>query len=134
MRQLLFKFTDVQYCKSFITESFGVLHFQQITVSTEDVFAFMSRSLAKLQQTYLNLNIIDMCKDSLQKLIDLGLVQQTRCQRQETEGYTHNLEVTQLGRATFKGTICIYPKNKGADQLHSNCAADQRLCFPYIDR
>ena len=95
----------------------------------------MSRSLAKLQQTYLNLDIIDMCKGSLQKLIDLGLVQQTRCQKQEAEGYTHSLEVTQLGRATFKGTICIYAKkNKGADQLRSNCAADQRLCFRYIDR
>ena len=23
--------------------------------------------------------------------------------------------------------------NKGADQLHSNCAADQCLCFCYID-
>ena len=27
-------------------------------------------------------------------------------------------------------SIC---KNKGADQLHSNCAADQRLCFHYIE-
>ena len=24
-------------------------------------------------------------------------------------------------------------ENKGADQLHSNCAADQSLCFHYID-
>ena len=24
-------------------------------------------------------------------------------------------------------------KNKGADQLHSHCAADQHLCFCYID-
>ena len=24
-------------------------------------------------------------------------------------------------------------KNKGADQLHSNCAADQHLCFRYLD-
>ena len=28
-------------------------------------------------------------------------------------------------------SIC---KNKDADQLHSNCAADQPLCFRYIDR
>ena len=27
-------------------------------------------------------------------------------------------------------SIC---ENKAADQLHSNCAADQRLCFRYID-
>ena len=24
-------------------------------------------------------------------------------------------------------------KNKGADQLHSNCEADQHLCFRYTD-
>ena len=31
-----------------------------------------------------------------------------------------------------KPAFCIC-KNKGADQLHSNQAADQRLCFRYID-
>ena len=31
-----------------------------------------------------------------------------------------------------KPTICI-SKNKGADQLRSNCEADQRLCFCYTD-
>ena len=31
-----------------------------------------------------------------------------------------------------KPTICI-GENKGADQLHSNCEADQRLCFRYSD-
>ena len=29
-------------------------------------------------------------------------------------------------------TICI-GENKGADQLCSNCTADQRLCFRYMD-
>ena len=29
-----------------------------------------------------------------------------------------------------KPALCIY-KNKEADQLHSNCEADQRLCFCY---
>ena len=32
--------------------------------------------------------------------------------------------------AKTKDTVC---KNKGADQLRSNCPADQRLCFRYID-
>ena len=32
-----------------------------------------------------------------------------------------------------KPTICIC-ENKGADQLRSNCEADQRLCFRYTDR
>ena len=31
-----------------------------------------------------------------------------------------------------KKTICI-GENKGADQLRSNCEADQRLCFRYLD-
>ena len=31
-----------------------------------------------------------------------------------------------------KPAFCIF-KNKGADQLCGNCAADQHLCFPYID-
>ena len=31
-----------------------------------------------------------------------------------------------------KQTICI-GENKGADQLRSNCEADQRLCFRYTD-
>ena len=32
-----------------------------------------------------------------------------------------------------KPAFCIY-ENKGAYQLRSNCAADQRLCFRFIDR
>ena len=31
-----------------------------------------------------------------------------------------------------KQTICI-GENKGAEQLRSNCEADQRLCFRYTD-
>ena len=31
-----------------------------------------------------------------------------------------------------KPTICL-GENKGADQLRSNCEADQRLCFRYTD-
>ena len=29
--------------------------------------------------------------------------------------------------------ICLVCENKDADQLHSNCKADQRLCFCYSD-
>ena len=34
-----------------------------------------------------------------------------------------------------RGKTCFLHicKNKGTDQLHCNCAADQRLCFRYID-
>ena len=37
-----------------------------------------------------------------------------------------------LGRVMRKLAYCIC-KNKGADYLRSKCAADQRLCFRYID-
>ena len=37
-----------------------------------------------------------------------------------------------LSRHMGKPTICI-GENKGADQLRSNCEADQRLCFRYSD-
>ena len=32
-----------------------------------------------------------------------------------------------------KPAFCMICENKGADQLRSNCAADQGLCFRYID-
>ena len=37
-----------------------------------------------------------------------------------------------LSRHMGKPTICL-GENKGADQLHSNCEADQRLCFRYSE-
>ena len=63
----------------------------------------MTCSLTKLQETFLHVDIVQMCKDALQRLIDIGLVLQTKSQDDESVDY--NLEVTQLGRATFKGTV-----------------------------
>ena len=37
-----------------------------------------------------------------------------------------------LSQCMGKPTVCI-GENKGADQLRSNCEADQRLCFRYTD-
>ena len=37
-----------------------------------------------------------------------------------------------MSRAMRKPDFCP-SENKGADQLHSNCEADQRLCFRYMD-
>ena len=37
-----------------------------------------------------------------------------------------------MSRRMGKTTICIC-KNKDPDQLRSNCQADQRLCFGYMD-
>ena len=38
----------------------------------------------------------------------------------------------QMSLLMRKPTICIC-ETKGADQLRSNCEADQRLCFRYMD-
>ena len=37
-----------------------------------------------------------------------------------------------LSQVMRKQTFCIC-ENKGADRLRSNCEADQRLCFRYMD-
>ena len=41
-------------------------------------------------------------------------------------------EILNFSCRMVKPTICIC-KNKDADQLRSNCEADQRLCFCYMD-
>ena len=43
-----------------------------------------------------------------------------------------SLIISKLSHLMGKPTICI-GENKGADQLRSNCEADQRLCFRYSD-
>ena len=45
---------------------------------------------------------------------------------------THVMVIKYLGRRMGKPTICIC-ENKDADQLRSNCKADQRLCFRYMN-
>ena len=37
-----------------------------------------------------------------------------------------------IWRIVRKPDFCLY-ENKGTDQLHSNCEADQHLCFHYTD-
>ena len=44
----------------------------------------------------------------------------------------HFCDVAQLGLVTRKLEFCLC-ENKGADQLSSNCTADQRLCFRYTN-
>ena len=48
--------------------------------------------------------------------------------------YTHVflLYVYNLSLVMRKPEICLC-KNKGADQLRSNCETDQRFCFRYMD-
>ena len=40
--------------------------------------------------------------------------------------------ITHMSRVMRKPDFCLC-ENKGADQLRSNCEADQRLCFRYTD-
>ncbi|XP_052771050.1 helicase POLQ-like [Mya arenaria] len=80
----------------------------KVTTTTEDVFRFTNRSLAHIQQSALNVSMATLCQESLQKLIDSGLVLQTKSLSEEPEkgeSVIHSLEVTPLGKATFKGPI-----------------------------
>ena len=43
-----------------------------------------------------------------------------------------SVDQSYLSRRMGKPTTSM-GENKGADQLHSNCEADQRLCFRYTD-
>ena len=45
--------------------------------------------------------------------------------------YVRNSKRNNFGPVVRKPAFCIC-ENKDADQLHSNCATDQRLCFRYI--
>ena len=46
--------------------------------------------------------------------------------------YSSNLTDETLSGIVRKPDFCL-GENKGADQLRSNCEADQRLCFRYMD-
>ena len=49
----------------------------------------------------------------------------------KSEQTSHNSQSYSKNKMSMgKPTICI-GENKGADQLRSNCEADQRLCFSY---
>ena len=45
---------------------------------------------------------------------------------------SYNTKCQEMSRSMGIPTICIC-ENTGADQLRSNCEADQRLCFRYSD-
>ncbi|XP_063434555.1 helicase POLQ-like isoform X3 [Mytilus trossulus] len=78
----------------------------QVTKTTSDVYEFMRKTLLSTQGTTCDVSIVT--KDSLQKLIELGLVVQKRSMSQGDENCdSFHLEVTPLGRATFKGSVDI---------------------------
>ena len=81
----------------------------QLTTTTPDVFTCMKTTLLEVQSknntTY---NVVDVTKEALQQLIDLKLVVQKRSLSQDTEAQPKSLEVTPLGRATFKGEFILF--------------------------
>ena len=50
--------------------------------------------------------------------------------RTETRAECENIDISELLNAKNNK---LQRKNKGADQLCSNCTAEQRLCFRYTD-
>lgn len=96
-------YDDGKGVKSLILSSIGL----QITSTTQAVFNMMSQTLLSIQASNLSCDIVAMTKDALQQLIDEGLVVQKRSLSQGEEIFCHapSLEVTPLGRATFKGSI-----------------------------
>ncbi|CAG2243058.1 HELQ [Mytilus edulis] len=87
----------------------------QVTKTTSDVYEFMRKTLLSTQGTTCDVTIVT--KDSLQKLIELGLVLQKRSLSQADEDCDDfHLDVTPLGRATFKGSVDI----DNASQLYND--------------
>lgn len=78
----------------------------QMTKTTQEVFTCMEKTLLSVQASHgVPCDIVDLTRQSLQQLVDLGLVVQKRTSPQETDTDSHHLEVTMLGRATFKGSV-----------------------------
>lgn len=59
----------------------------------------------------MGVDVVGLCRDSVQKLIDWGLIVQTRTQSEDPEQseLQYSLDVTPLGRATFKGMALNLP-------------------------
>ncbi|XP_060082529.1 helicase POLQ-like [Ylistrum balloti] len=78
----------------------------QMTKTTREVFACMEKTLLSVQASCgVPCDIVEVTRQSLQQLIDLGLIIQKLVSSQETDQDLHHLEVTNLGRATFKGSV-----------------------------
>lgn len=67
----------------------------------------MRKSLLHIQAPALNVNIDTAVKESLQYLIDQKLVIQSKTDGQNDLGTQDSLSVSLLGRATYKGKICL---------------------------
>ncbi|XP_033756723.1 helicase POLQ-like isoform X2 [Pecten maximus] len=91
----------------------------QMTKTTEEVFTCMEKTLLSVQASRdVPCDILELTRQSLQQLIDLGLVIQKRVSSQETDEDHHHLEVTMLGRATFKGSVNLDWSGRLYNDLH----------------
>lgn len=86
----------------------------QITPTTDDLLVFVKRTLCDVQSKLLNVDMVEITKNALQQLVEAGLVRQktadgktmSRSCRDLT--LSLSLEVTNLGRAVFKGLFQKY--------------------------
>ncbi|KAK2174904.1 hypothetical protein NP493_768g01027 [Ridgeia piscesae] len=78
---------------------------QQLTTSVQSIQTFLRRTLCHVQSTQLDIDLVSLASTELQTLLDVGLVKLT-------SGQNGELEVTSLGRATFKGSVDIDRANQ----------------------
>ncbi|XP_021350705.1 helicase POLQ-like isoform X1 [Mizuhopecten yessoensis] len=91
----------------------------QMTKTTREVFACMEKTLLSVQASRgVPCDIVEVTRQALQQLVDLGLVTQKRALSQETDEDLHHLEVTTLGRATFKGSVNLDWSGRLYTDLH----------------
>ena len=89
------------------------ISFYQITSTVESVVKFLHNTLCYVQSQQLGVNdMTAMATETLQQLVDLGLVVQTRPhsnqgskQEDVVTPDVYVLEVSPLGRAVFKGIL-----------------------------
>ncbi|XP_059142587.1 helicase POLQ-like [Physella acuta] len=77
----------------------------KLVTTTESAFDLLKKSLLYIQASGLGVDVTQMTRDSLQYLIDQGLVLQTKVLDDNTLDERYLLQVTALGKATFKGSI-----------------------------
>ena len=81
---------------------------------------------------FLYSEVMSLCKKSAitrDYILILGLLRIMKINKQETKQQINKTII----ESRYEKTGFLYSKNNVVDQLHSNCTADQRLCFLYTD-
>ncbi|XP_055898005.1 helicase POLQ-like isoform X1 [Biomphalaria glabrata] len=87
--------------KFFLLSAIGL----KIVSTTKEAFEVMKKSLLHIQSSELDIEINSATAEALQFLVDTKLVAQTKSLDNVTLEEIFSLQVTQLGKATFKGSI-----------------------------